>query len=128
KRLGETGIGHPLPAEEWLPAVGQAAILVECRADDEDTRGLLAAIDHTSSRAAVTAERTLLAALGGNCHSPVAVLTNTIGSKLVMRASLFSRDGAERVDGDLSFATSDGTGPSRLARMLLERAGPAIAV
>jgi hydroxymethylbilane synthase len=126
KRLGETGIGHALPAGEWLPAPGQAAILVECRAQDEEIRSLLAAIDDPASRHAVIAERALLAALGGDCHSPVAVLTEADGDALIMRAALFCPDGTARVDGELRFAPGDSAAPARLARSLLDRAAPAI--
>jgi len=128
KRLGETGIGHPLPADEWLPAPGQAAIVVECRADDAETRELLAAIDHPPSRATLMAERALLAALGGNCHSPIAVLTDDRGDELTMRAVLLSPDGAERCEAELRFPVADREGPRELARILLDRAAPAIAV
>jgi hydroxymethylbilane synthase len=125
-RLGDHGVGHPLPAEEWLPAPGQGAIAIECRASDSDMRALLAAIDHGPSRAAVTSERALLAALGGNCHSPIAVLTTPRGKGLTMRAALFSPDGSERVDGKIDFAAADPDAPARLARDLLARASPAI--
>jgi hydroxymethylbilane synthase len=88
---------------------------------------LLAAIDHGSSRAEVTAERTLLAALGGSCHSPIAVLCDETGAALSLRVALFSPDGAERVDGAASFPVADETGPQRLAADLLARATPGIA-
>lgn len=126
-RLGESGVGHPLAADDWLPAPGQGAIAIECRADDAPTRALLAAIDDAPSRAAVMAERALLAALGGNCHSPIAVLTDVSGGMLTMRAALFSPDGAERVDGTACFADGDLAGPAALAADLLARAVPAIA-
>lgn len=128
RRLGETGTGHPLDENEWLPAPGQAAILIECRADDERTRSFLAAIDHAPSRAAVLAERALLASLGGNCHSPTAVLTRIEGEEIVMRAALYSPDGAEKVEGEARFAASDTGAPARLGADLLARAVPAIAV
>jgi len=128
KRLGETGTGHPLAARDWLPAPGQAAILVECRTGDEETRALLAAVDDAPSRRAVLAERALLAALGGDCHSPVAVLTQADGEDFAMRAALFSPDGAERVDGEIRFTPGDEDAPERLARLLLGKAPPAIAV
>jgi hydroxymethylbilane synthase len=127
-RLGETGTGHPLPAAEWLPAPGQGAIAIECRASNAETWSLLAAIDHAPSRAAVIAERALLAALGGNCHSPIAVLTTAEGGQLTLRAALFSPDGAERCEGELRFAAGDAAGPARLAAQLLDRAPAAIAV
>jgi hydroxymethylbilane synthase len=126
-RLGESGAGHPLDPAEWLPAPSQAAIAVECRSDDTRVRALVAAIDHPPSRAEALAERALLAALGGSCHSPVAVLCDLVGDMLTMRASLFSPDGAERVDGAASFPAGDPDGPARLAADLLDRATPGIA-
>ena len=126
-RLGETDTGHPLPLPDWLPAPAQGAIAVECRTDDGRTRERLAAIDHAQSRAEVIAERALLDALGGSCHSPVAVLCDVEADMLAMRAALFSPDGAERVDGSATFAAGDARGPVRLAEDLLARATPGIA-
>jgi hydroxymethylbilane synthase len=128
RRLGKTGTGHPLPAEDWLPAPGQAAIAIECRTGDAETRRLLALLDHTPSRAAVFAERALLTALGGNCHSPVAVLTRAEGSELILRAAIFSPEGAQRVDAEARFAAADSLGPARLAAALLGKAPPAISL
>ena len=136
KRLGETGTGHALPADEWLPAPGQAAIAIECRAvlrpdqDERDHRvlALLAAIDHAPSREAVLAERALLAALGGNCHSPIAVLTSAEGDALHLRAAIFSPDGAHRVEAEARFAAGDAEGPQRLAAQLLAAAPEAVTV
>jgi len=127
-RLGETGTGHALPAEEWLPAPGQGAIAIECRKDDAATARLLAAVNHDATRIAVLAERGLLAALGGNCHSAVAVLTTLAGGELRLRAALFSPDGAERTDGETCFDPADSEGPARLAAELLSRAPSAITV
>ena len=127
-RLGEHGTGHPLDADEWLPAPGQGAIAIECRADDAATRALLAAIDDAPSHAAVMAERALLAALGGNCHSPIAVLTKAEGAELVLRAALFSPDGAERIEGSARFAADDLEGAGQLADELLGKAPASIKV
>jgi hydroxymethylbilane synthase len=126
-RLGETGVGHTLDSSEWLPAPAQGAIGIECRTDDARTRELLAAIDHAPSRAAVMAERALLAALGGTCHSPIAALTRLEGSHLAMNAAVFSTDGAEKVEGSIVFAAGDFEAPARLAADLLSRATPGIA-
>ena len=126
--LNRLGLAHgvPLDPREWLPAPGQGAIAIECRTDDAATRALLAAIDHAPSHRAVLAERALLAALGGNCHSPIAVLTEADGHMLVMTAALLSPDGAEEVRGQTSFAPGDTAAPAALAADLLGRAGPAI--
>ncbi len=133
-RLGETGVGTPLDCEEWLPAPAQGAIGIECRAvlrqapDDRDREicAWLAAIDHAPSRAEVMAERALLAALGGNCHSPVAVLCRHEGAGITMRAALYSENGAARIERSSSFALDDADGPARLARDLLAGADPEI--
>ena len=127
-RLGESGTGHPLEPHEWLPAPGQGAIAIECRADDAATRGLLAAIDHAPSRHAVLAERALLAGLGGNCHSPIAVLTEAEGPQLVMRAAIFSPDGAEKVERTARFAPGDSAAPGALAAQLMAEAPEAVRV
>ena len=127
QRLGETGVGHVLPAEEWLPAPAQGAIGIECLAARDDVRALLAAIDHGPTHAAIRAERALLTGLGGTCHSPIAVLTTAEGDDLVLRAALFSPDGALRVEDTARFAADDGDTPLDLARRLLAQAPEGIA-
>lgn len=126
RRLGETGVGHLLPVDHWLPAPAQGAIGIECLAERDDVRGWLSAIDHAPSRAEIMAERALLAALGGNCHSPIAVLTQHEEDGLTMRAALFSPDGAMRVEGALSF--TDPAEAALLAKRLLAEAPEAIRV
>ena len=73
-RLGHPETGVAVSIDAMLPAVAQGAVGLECRADDAGTKALLAAIDHRATHACVAAERALLAALGGSCHSPVGVL------------------------------------------------------
>jgi hydroxymethylbilane synthase len=87
---------------------------------------LLGAIDHAQSHAEVAAERALLAALGGTCHSPVAVLCRHADGALAMRAVLFSEDGSARVERSATFPVDDRQAPARLARELLTAADPAI--
>ena len=128
KRLGLGDTGVPLDPHVWLPAPGQGAIAIECRADDAAMRELLAAINHQPSFDAVTAERALLWALGGNCHSPIAVLTEHRDGQLMMTAALLSPDGAEEVRGEAVFSPGDLGVPHALAAELLERAGPDIRV
>lgn len=127
ERLGESAVGTPLDAEAWLPAPAQGAIGIECLAARTDMVALLAAIDHAPSHAAIRAERGLLAALGGNCHSPIAVLCRPDTAGLHMRAALYSPDGAHRVEAEATFASDDAAGPTRLAAQLLAEASPEIA-
>lgn len=126
-RLGENAVGTPLDTADWLPAPAQGAIGIECRADDARTRALLAAIDDAPSRATIMAERALLAGLGGTCHSPIAAQSTLNGERIVLRAALFSPDGAERVDGECTFDADDDQAPARLAADLLARATPGVA-
>jgi len=72
------------------------------------------------------AERALLAALGGSCHSPVAVLCGLDGQMLAMRAAIYTPDGVEKVAGEARFISADATGPARLAAELLEGASDAL--
>ena len=125
-RLGETGVGTALDPQDWMPAPAQGAIGIECRADDARVRELLGTIDHAPSRSEVMTERALLAGLGGNCHSPIAVLTEWQGELLSIRAALFSSDGIDRVEAHASFAPGDMGAPTALARDLLSRAPTSI--
>lgn len=62
-----------------VPQVGQGALAVECRADDDKTRELLGGIDHRRSRRAVEAERAWLAEMGGGCDAPVGAYATVAG-------------------------------------------------
>jgi len=125
-RLGQSTVGTPLDPEVWLPAPAQGAIMIECRSNDAGMRELLGTIDHPPSCHAVMAERALLAALGGNCHSAIGLLTRAEGDVLHMRAALFAPDGSMRVDGEARFSAGDVAGPAALAADLLARAIPEI--
>ncbi len=125
-RLGQDSVGVSLDASAWLPAPSQGAIAIECRADDAATRQAFAALDHAPSRGEVLAERALLLQLGGNCHSPIAVLCDHYEGMLTMRAAIFSADGQERIEGEARFAAGDDDAPKALAADLLKRATPGI--
>ena len=71
-RIGHTDlVSEIFEPDDMVPAPGQGALAVECRADDDELVALLATIDHPGTRAAVTAERSLLAALEAGCSAPV---------------------------------------------------------
>lgn len=127
ERLGESAVGAPLEVDEWIPAAAQGAIALECRANDEATKAVLAAIDDHGTRVELEAERALLAHLGGTCHSPIAVLCQPGGEGLIMRAALFSPDGTERIEGEAVFDALDLAPVKALAKDLLARATPGIA-
>ncbi|OCC25011.1 hydroxymethylbilane synthase [Croceicoccus estronivorus] len=126
QRLRQLDVGTPLDPHEWLPAPAQGAIGIECKAGDQATQALLAVVDDGPSRARVMAERALLLALGGNCHSPIAVLSEVQDDQIFLKAALFSPDGVDRVDGQAHFPVTAPERAASLAADLLARAGPAI--
>src|SRR5690606_20490399 len=84
---------HPLDADRMLPAAGQGALALQCRADDPATRGLAAALDDPDTRLCVDAERRLVQLLGGDCHSPIAALARIQSGRLGLQAAVGSRNG-----------------------------------
>ena len=83
---------------QMLPAPGQGALAIECRADDAELVELLARLDDRSARAAVTAERAVLATLEAGCAAPLGALADVAegedGEELWLRAVALSPDGA----------------------------------
>ncbi|WBO22495.1 hydroxymethylbilane synthase [Sphingomonas abietis] len=124
-RLDRPDIGHAIAIDVMLPAPAQGAVGIEARADDAAMLAALAAIDHADTHACVTAERAFLAALGADCHSPVAALAVRDGDGIAFRAELLSEDGAERITGAAHLASPDEAGA--LADDLLKRAPARIA-
>jgi hydroxymethylbilane synthase len=101
-RLGRAAeITETLDPAIMLPAPAQGALAVECRADDADLVELLAALDHAPSRAAVTAERAMLATLEAGCSAPVAAYASLDGvgdgSEIYLRGAVISPDGARAI-------------------------------
>ena len=104
RRLGlEQAVTEWLPEETMLPAPGQGALAVQCRADDDPMRALLSALDDPAARATTAAERAFLAGLGGGCAAPVAALAlATATPRVRLQGLVASVDGREvvRVRGD----------------------------
>jgi hydroxymethylbilane synthase len=95
-RLGlEGNVTEWLSLEVMLPAPGQGALAVQCRAGDEATCAALAALDDPATRRATTAERAFLAGLGGGCSLPVAAYAETDGDGLLLRGLVASPDGRQ---------------------------------
>ena len=125
-RLGQGDIGTPVPITTMLPAPAQAAIGLETLTANEAVRALLAAIDHRPTSACVFAERTLLAALGASCRSPIAALAVEEGHALRLRAELLSEDGRECVFGETRLAGGGMAEATALGHDLLRRASPTL--
>jgi hydroxymethylbilane synthase len=119
-----------LEARDMVPQVGQGALAVECRADDDGTLALLAGVQDTASRRTVDAERGFLAELGGDCDLPAGAHARAVvdldgGWGLELDAVLASLDGhvvlRHRMAGE---AGSDPAALGRaVARHLLDVAG-----
>ncbi|HEX2813918.1 MAG TPA: hydroxymethylbilane synthase [Sphingopyxis sp.] len=125
ERLAMHDIGRTQPIGLLLPAASQGAIGIEARADDAATRALLAAVDHGPTHRAVAAERALLAALGGDCRSPVAAHAHWQGGgALRLDAEIYSEDGADHVAGH-AIVTGEGDAEA-LAHRLLDDAPDAV--
>lgn len=120
-RLGRKA-GAPIPLDVMLPAPGQAAIGIECRAADDDTRAKLAPIDDHATTAAVRAERAFARALGASCHSPVAALALVRAGEVHLRAEILSEDGRDHVADEARFIIGDDGAAVALAEAMLARA------
>jgi hydroxymethylbilane synthase len=113
---------------QMLPAPGQGALAVECRADDALVAAV-AGLDDRVSRAAVEAERSALATLEGGCSAPVGALAEVVegeeAEELWLRAVVLSRDGALSVRMSATGSPHDAAGlGARLAKeMLADGAG-----
>lgn len=100
RRLGRQDVvGETLDPPDWLPAAGQGALAISARADDTDTCTVLAALDDAETRAAVTAERTLLRTLEGGCQVPIGALARVRGERIALDAFVASLDGTNRRRG-----------------------------
>lgn len=125
-RLGHSTLEHayPIPHAVMLPAPGQGALAVQARADDPDTRRYLQALEHSPTRAAVTAERTFLAGLGGGCALPVAALGTVTEGQLELHTLVARPDGRRviRVSGGAPLESADELGRQLAAEALAQGA------
>jgi hydroxymethylbilane synthase len=85
-----------LDTDVMLPCVGQGAVGIEVRADDERVAAICERLNHTDTLQCVVAERAFLAAMGGGCQSPVAAYAEVVGSRLEMRALSFTHGPVRR--------------------------------
>ncbi len=104
---GLTRLGLDSHVTEWLsldvmlPAPGQGALAIQCRADDEVTLTLLSKLEDQAARKAVTAERAFLQGLGGGCAVPVAAFAEVSSmfqvSGIRLTGSVISEDGKKAI-------------------------------
>ncbi|MEA2950792.1 MAG: hydroxymethylbilane synthase [Alphaproteobacteria bacterium] len=126
KRLGLTGVNITvLGIDEFLPAAGQGAIVIETRDNDARTRALFAEINHTETATALAAERAFLAVLDGTCRSPIAAHATITAGEVRFRGMILKPDGSEAFEctrtGEPNAAAELG---ADAGRELQSRAGP----
>ncbi len=110
-RIGELDlVSEIFEPDAMIPAPGQGALAVECRADSGELAGLLAQVDDPGSRAAVTAERTVLAELEAGCSAPLGAYAAGTGI-LQLTAAVVAGDGTVAVRASM-------TGPAAQAARL----------
>ncbi|MBA4047578.1 MAG: hydroxymethylbilane synthase, partial [Sphingomonas sp.] len=124
-RLGRGEVGAAIPVDVMLPAPAQGAVGIEALADSA-AAAQVAAIADPATMACVGAERALLAALGADCHSPMAALAVIADGEMSLRGELFSGDGCAQVSGTASGAAGDPGFAASLAADLLRRAPDAV--
>jgi hydroxymethylbilane synthase len=124
KRLGMVHVGTPVPEDEMLPAVGQGAVCIECRAEDASVRAWLAAIDHRPTATCVAAEHAMLVVLDGSCRTPIAghAILASDGA-LHLRGLIVKPDGSELIATERRGAATDAEALGRDAGHELKRRG-----
>ena len=124
-RLGRADeVTEPLDPRRFIPAPGQGAIALECRADDAAVREAVASLDHPSTKRRVTAERAFLAALGGGCNVPLGAHAVEDGENLELIGLVARIDGSEVLRGESRGAEAEEVGRSLAEELLSRGAGP----
>ena len=121
KRLGfGERIRDLIDPEDSLPAPGQGALALECRADRPDVVAALAPLVDLASTLAVTAERAFSRALSGSCHTPLAAHATWQEGTLWLRGLIASQDGREVLRGERESQAVDAAGADALGSALAE--------
>lgn len=127
RRLGwESSVGDVLGPPDWLPAAGQGALAVVARADDAETRTIVAVLDHQPTRIATTAERSFLRSLQGGCQVPIGTLAELDGDSLSLHGFVANEDGTGAVRAVISGPATDAEqlGRDLAAQLLRQGAAP----
>jgi len=125
--LLEENITEYIDPRIMLPAIGQGALAIEIREDDQETRDIVKRLEHTETRFAVYAERAFLKRLEGGCQTPIAAYGTVENGRLMLTGVIADIDGAEiirdSISGDVGEYEYLGV---ELAESLLDRGGKSI--
>ena len=120
RRLGlEQRISAVLAPPLVYPAVGQAALGLECRSEDAFTISILRQLTDDTALTEVLAERACLRELQAGCHAPVGVLTHRDGDRLTLVGVVLSRDGQERISAQATASAENAEAIGRCVAQLL---------
>ncbi len=107
-RLGITDApGAVLSIEEFLPAIAQGAVGIECRENDTKTRELLAPLAHRDTMLAVDCERAFLKILDGSCRTPISGYAVIEKDNIFLRGLIAEPDGSSHKNGEMRGTASD---------------------
>lgn len=126
KRLGLGDVvTSVIEADDFVPAVGQGAICLESRLDDEKTNGLLSAINDPETRVRLEAERAFLGVLDGTCRTPIGGLATVDGDTLTLKGVILKPDGSQMHEVEHSGSVQDAEAIGLAAgEELKSKAGP----
>ena len=121
KRLGMAErIADLIDPADSLPAPGQGALAIECRADRPDLLGAIGPLADLATTLATTAERAFSRALAGNCRTPLAAHGEWLGERLWLRGLVASADGREVMRGEVDEAVEDADAADALGSALAD--------
>jgi hydroxymethylbilane synthase len=115
-------VTHRFSFDEMLPAVGQAALGLETREEDEELRNALMKLDHSLTHLAVVIERTLLRAMRAGCLAPLAAHAVFDGETVRLTARVFSMDYSEMIEQYWSWPATRATNVDQAAQLGTEAA------
>lgn len=119
ERLGlQKHISSVIPKSQFLPAIGQGAIAVQCRASDHELISHLEKINHKNTEVAVRAERSFLRKLEGGCQVPIAAYGFVKNKKLLLTGRILSLDGSISFEHQVSGSMNE---PEKLGEKLADK-------
>ena len=121
----ENEVKEIFSTNQMLPAIGQGAIALQCRKDDQKTLHIIKMINDKKSYCCIQAERAVLEVIGGDCDTAVGGLATLLNGKIVLKSELFSNDGNKKFvaknSGSFKEAREIGY---KVGKELLKKAGP----
>ena len=120
----ENEVKEVFTVDQMLPAVGQGAIALQCRKNDQKTLNIVKIINDKESYCCIQAERALLEAIGGDCDTAVGGLAKLSNEKIFLKSELFSNDGKKKfvVENSGHFKEAREIG-YKVGKELLKKAG-----